>query len=743
VMRLELGPADIAVLDARTEGWVAGLKLAALRLAEPGLGRQEATSFIQTLGTNHRFAAAFLVEEVVSRQPPAVQEFLLRSSILERMCAPLCDRLMQAVDGHGPNTPWPSEEVIEHLVRRNLFVAPLDEEGCWYRYHHIFRDLLRARLSKAGAGHALALHRAAAEWYEGQDLLKEAVKHALLTKDWDYAADMVEHYGVATVAHSELATVRDWCMSFPAEVMQRRPALCIVHAWSLSLAYREEDGPALEARLAQAEQGLAHPGLPERALLAPRKPPLPLRPWVLGNVIQLRARVRWSAYPDVDLQELLQAARQSTALLAEAADGLTDSANALSIACAYMAMSDAEAAERALAGVRRWSIEGRNYLGALTAIYDEAHLAFCQGKLDRVETICAEGRKQLSALLRNLEHDLPAIRCLGLLQGCARLERGDLPGAEEALTQALDLHGWSPWMELSGHVALARLRAMRGDRQGVADALIPLQPLGPHMLLCARGIALLEQLLMQPADPGLLAAASRWVSLIRPNLSKSVPLGIGPAPSIIAYTIYLAWAHVMVMLGEARAALEFLEPAAALAQKQGLLTRLIQLSLVQALAHNVLGESRRSWDALDRALAAAETCGHLRTFDQGQQLRKLLAAAAARGFRRPQIRAILDVIGWPAGTVEVGERTRPLSVAAEAPSAEPKQGAAELVEPLSEREQEILELVGAGLSNAQIAARLFIGTGTVKTHVNHLFGKLDATSRTQLVAKARILKLLC
>jgi hypothetical protein len=413
--------------------------------------------------------------------------------------------------------------------------------------------------------------------------------------------------------------------------------------------------PVIEARLAQAEQGLASQDLPECARLSPGRPPLPLRPWVLGNVIQLRARVRWSSYPNVDLEELLQAARQSTALLSEAADGLTDSANALSIACAYMAMSDAEAAEKALADARRWTLEGCSYYGALTAIYDEAHLAFCQGKLDRVDAICAEGRKQLGALLGNLEHDLPAIRCLGLLQGCARLERGDLSGAEAALTQALDLFGWSPWMELSGYVALARLRAMRGDRQGVVDALARLEPLGPHMLLCARGLALLEQLRMQPADAEILAAASKWANPIRPNLSKSIPLGIGPAPSIIAYTTYLTWAHIMVILGEARAALEFVEPAAALAQKQGLLTRLIQLSLVQALAHNVLGESRRSWDALDRALAAAEASGHLRTFDQGEQLTKLLAEAAARGLRRAQIRAILDAIGRPAAPPEASE----------------------------------------------------------------------------------------
>jgi LuxR family maltose regulon positive regulatory protein len=217
-------------------------------------------------------------------------------------------------------------------------------------------------------------------------------------------------------------------------------------------------------------------------------------------------------------------------------------------------------------------------------------------------------------------------------------------------------------------------------------------------------------------------------------------MGIGPTQSVVAYHTYLAWAHVMAVLGEARPGLTFVEPALALAEQQGLLTRVVELSLAEALARNVLGESRKSCDALERALAIAERTGHLRTFDQGVQIKALLAEAAARGVRRQQIRGILDAIGWP--TAEGGEWIRPSSVGAEVLHAQRVPAAAGLVEPLSEREQEILGLVAAGLSNAQIAARLFISVGTVKTHVNHLFGKMDASSRTQLLAKARILRLL-
>ncbi len=217
---------------------------------------------------------------------------------------------------------------------------------------------------------------------------------------------------------------------------------------------------------------------------------------------------------------------------------------------------------------------------------------------------------------------------------------------------------------------------------------------------------------------------------------------LGRFQPVVDYETYLARAHVMVMLGEARAALAYLEPALLLAQDQGFMTPVIALSLAQALACNAIGESRRSWAVLERALAAAEQGGHLHAFDQGEHLKQLLAEAASRGMRRHQVRGILQALGWPAAHAHgergrVPEEPRQLRFLGQA-----DQSAPDLVEPLSEREQEILELIAAGLSNAQIAARLYIGIGTVKTHVNHLFGKLGVSSRTQLIAHARMLKLL-
>jgi LuxR family maltose regulon positive regulatory protein len=382
VMRLGLEPSEIAVLDARTEGWIAGLKLASLRLAQPGLGRQEVAHFIRTFQTSPRFAAEFLVEEVVSRQPPSVQEFLLCSSILERMCAPLCDAIRPTVEQYARETLWPAEEVIEHLTRRNLFIVPLDDEGCWYRYHHLFRDLLRARLAQLRPGQAIVLHRVASEWYEQQGLLKEAVKHAVLTKDWDYAAGMVERHGAEVLGRSDLRTLGEWCDAFPEEVMARRPALCVIHAWVLILSYNPDLVPAIAPRLALAESVADRLDATVVAPLAPGQPPVSVRAWVLGNVIQLRAAHMLSpSYVNFDAHVLFRVTKESMEMLAEAGDGVTDSVNFLNIAYAYMAMPDSHAAEAALAEARRRTIQGGNLFGGVTAVFYQAYLALCQGKL--------------------------------------------------------------------------------------------------------------------------------------------------------------------------------------------------------------------------------------------------------------------------------------------------------------------------------------------------------------------------
>jgi LuxR family maltose regulon positive regulatory protein len=341
---------------------------------------------------------------------------------------------------------------------------------------------------------------------------------------------------------------------------------------------------------------------------------------------------------------------------------------------------------------------------------------------------------------------VPAVRSLDIALACAWLEQDDLSGAEAALTHALALSGWAPWVELPGWLALARLRGMQGDEQGLRSVLETLERFGPNVAVLAQGLRILNQLSDSPTGRETLAEACTWTGRIKPDRATRPPMGIKPSSYVVGYATYLVWAHLKVMLGEAHAALEFVEPALAVALQQNLLTRVIELSIVQALAHNILGESRQSREALERALAVAEQCGHVRTFDRGEQLKSLLAEAADRGHRRAQIGYILNAIGWPDGRAAPGKES-----ASPSPSpcasigkavGQPRQVAAMLIEPISEREQEVLELIAAGLSNAEVAARLYIGIGTVKTHVNHLFGKLDASSRTQLLAKARLAGLL-
>src|SRR3989304_317314 len=215
VMQLELSPEVVNTLEARTEGWIAGLQLAALSLS----GRSDKEGFIASFTGSHRYLVEYLLEEVVGRQPEEVQSFLLSTSILERLCGPLCDAILGEPSGR--------EAILERLEQSNLFVVALDERGYWYRYHHLFRDFLRTRLHKTQVERVASLHRAASEWHAAHGFLREAVQHALWTQDWEYAAALVEQHGVSMMMHSEISTMYEWCAAFPEEVMRVRPALCL------------------------------------------------------------------------------------------------------------------------------------------------------------------------------------------------------------------------------------------------------------------------------------------------------------------------------------------------------------------------------------------------------------------------------------------------------------------------------------------------------------------------------------
>jgi LuxR family maltose regulon positive regulatory protein len=718
VMQLGLLRQGVAALEDRTEGWIAGLQLAALSLS----GRSDRESFIASFSGNNRSLVEYLLEEVVSRQPEPVQQFLQVTSVLERMCGPLCDALLGDHSG--------SQAILEQLERINLFLVPLDDQEYWYRYHHLFRDFLRTRLQNIQPEHTGALHRAASVWFASQGLLREAVSHALLTDDWAYAAEVVEQHGMSTLMHSEISTVYEWCAAFPEEILRAHPMLCVLQGWTLVLGYRCDYSSRVEQRLQMAERAAA--ALEDRQRGR----------WLAGQAAVVRAFIGNAPNPRADPQEALALAQRALDLLPPG-DPLR-STTTLTIGYAHMARQEAQAAYDALDEAARLSLAGQNYYGVVEAIFHQARLAHSQGQLRRAAEICRQGQARISAVVANAEQELPAVGSFEIELGSVLLEQNRLLEAERSLSRGLDLIGLRtgiPYYQMIACVGLFRLREIQGRSTEALQSLDRLQEIWPDIRFCTQGLKVLHALRIAPEDPGTLAAANTWCNAFSSSFEDSLPLpGIGPLGASEAfYLAKLAWVRAQIAVGKPEAALLYLERQIDMAEKHGLMQRVIELSLAKALARKAQGKAEHASRALERAVEMAESETCLRVFDQGPAMTALLREAAKRSSSRDYVRRILAVIEAPEVSATEREAAAVLSGAAVSAF---QAFRPEFTEPISEREQEVLCLMARGASNHEIAERLVITVGTVKSHINHILVKLNVHNRTEAVARARELNLL-
>ncbi len=337
VMNLDLSPEGIISLEERTEGWAAGLQLAALSLS----GRSDKEDFIASFAGSHRYLVEYLLEEVFNRQTKEVQTFLLATSILERMCAPLCDAVL------GSNSL--SETILNHLDQANLFVVALDDQGYWYRYHHLFSDFLQTRFIKKDPEQVTALHRAACEWLAKHHFLREAAQQAFQTLDWEYTAAFVEQHSFAMVIQSEISTLYEWCSAFPEEVMRAHPLLCIHQCWGLALSCRQQYRFRIDERLGQAEQGIAALEDQQQA----------------HELAEIIAVIRFflAMVPDLSADPQRQLALSQTTLGTYPVESPGQLYALFTISYAHMALHDAQAAVKALEKARQVALRGRFFIG--------------------------------------------------------------------------------------------------------------------------------------------------------------------------------------------------------------------------------------------------------------------------------------------------------------------------------------------------------------------------------------------
>jgi len=724
IMQLDLPPEAVSALEARTEGWVAGLQLAVVAMQLPRLsksGKSDKESVITSFTGSHRYLVEYLLEEVVNRQPEQVQSFLLSTSILERLCAPLCDAILgAAILGESSG----SEAILEHLEQANLFLVALDDQGYWYRYHHLFRDFLQTRLQKTQPERAASLHRLASAWYAASGLLREGAQHALQARDWEFAAAFVEQHSFTLLLHSELSTMYEWCSAFPEEVMRRHPMLCILQCWALVFSFRRQNRERVEERLGQAEQVIA--GLEDRQMASDLR----------EHAAVVRSFLAMAPDPTADPREQLALAQNMLGAFAEGEPG--QFSGLLTIGYAQMALHDAGAARQTLEAARQMALRGGLFFGVAESTFHLARLAHSQGLLTRAAELCRQGQADIASMLDHPEQELPALGCLYIALGCVLLEQDRLEEAERDLLHGLEMIGWgmNPYYLLTAYLGLYRLHEIQGRSAEALDSLTRLEEAWPDVTFCTRGLRVAHALRKKPEDPGALAEAAAWRQTFSLTPGEDAPPpGMGPFGAAEAYyQAYLAWARTQIAAGNAQAALSYLAQQLDLASTYSLTNRVIELSLLEALAWQAQGEDSRARAALERALAAAQPEGYLRIFDQGAALTRLLVEAAHLGISQEYIQRILAVILAPRTPGIEQEGAAALASTAVRSTQAPGLDSGEHI---SERELEVLRLMAGGASNHEIAEQLVITVGTVKSHINHILVKLDAHNRTEAVARAR------
>jgi LuxR family transcriptional regulator, maltose regulon positive regulatory protein len=714
-MGLDLTAADVEALEERTEGWIAGLQLAALSLR--GIPeRGEIDGFIQAFTGSNRFVVDYLAEEVLARQPAQVRDFLLGTAVLDRLTGPLCDAVTGSTDG---------TRMLEDLERGNLFLVPLDTERSWYRYHHLFADVLRARLRAEAPGQVASLHRRASEWFATHGLVEDAVRHALATADFGRAAYLMEEALPELRRNRRDGLLLAWARSLPEPVVRRSPALSILAGWSLMMS---GDLDAAERRLDDAEAALAA-GAHDQELAAAWADTDDLRT-APATVSVYRASL---AQARGDVAGTVRHARRALDL-ARSEDHFVRGAGAGFLGLAAWAAGNVQAALSTFSEAVRSLHAAGNLVDELDSTVVLADMWVAAGRPSRARRLCEQ------ALEVATEGGHPYVRAKADLHvALAELDRelDELPSAEAHLETARVL-GERTSITENRHrwfVAMSQVRAAAGDSGTATGLLDQAEALYRHGFYPdLRPIAAMKARVQIAAED--LAAAGAW--------AEERGVRVGDDPDYLREYEHLTLARLL--LAQHRAAQRSADQhsdhagSASLAAVLGLLDRLhaaaadagrdgsmLEIRVLQALAHHAHGDLPTALASLCQALnEAPEPDSYVRLYlDEGAPMLALLNQAAGPS----------DPIAGAEGDETVRGRARRLLVLAQpVEGAEPSQS---LVEPLSRRELDVLRLLDSELTGPEIARELYVTLNTLRTHTKRIFTKLDARTRAAAVHRAR------
>jgi LuxR family maltose regulon positive regulatory protein len=694
---LALPAPAVATLTARTEGWAAGLRLAALALRHA----EDPARFVAAFSASHRFLTDYLVDEVLSSQPPHRKAFLLQTAVLDRLSGPLCDAVLGLGDGGPPaeGRDAYSQPVLEELERANLFLTPLDAERRWYRYHQLFAEFLRMRLDEAEPGHAAALRRRAAAWCRASGLPREALGYALAAGDHAATAELIEELAPEALGREGPAAVLGWVEALPAPLRRARPGLCAAYAWALTFG-----GRAAEAAAALDHAEAALPALEPAA-----------RERIAGQIAAHRA---YLSFFHGDFGPARAAAERALALL-PAADAVLRVRTAVILCTVLRFAGRLDAAEAALAPLA----EPARATGDVYAFtLHRSSLGEVLQERGRLRQALAAFEDALAfAAARTGRADTPFTALAHVAIGHLRREWDDLDGALAATGRGVALaREWRQADVLGiGLIELAQAHQDRGELDEAGRALDELREVAAQMGSPWGGAQAATFQARLDLARGDGAAAARWAA--------AGGLGAGDVPDAERVDDYQTLGELLEAQGEHAAAARLLDALARQLRAAGRVDRLLPALVWLARALDGAGRRDEALAALGEALALGEAGGYVRTFVAGgPPVAALLAArsGAAGGRRRGYADRLLAALG-------AGDEA-PAPVAA---------AGAGLAEPLSERELAVLRLMAAGLGNRAIGERLYLSVNTVRWYASQIFGKLGVAGRGAAVARGRELGL--
>ena len=679
VMGLNLLAEDIAALETRTEGWIAGLQLAALSMR----GQKDLTGFIKSFTGSHHFVLDYLVEEVLQQQPENVQTFLLRTSVLDRLCGPLCDAVTQDSTSSG-------QEILDFLERANLFIIPLDNERHWYRYQHLFADLLRQRLRQSSAsstgvdGNGISeYHLRASQWYEDNGLEIEAFHHAAAANDIERAERLIDGKGMPLHYRGAITPVLHWFESLPEAVLDGRPSLWVTFASATMLS--------------------GHPSCAEPKLLAAEKALLGIQEDdkirdLIGQIAATRALVATSQN---DTETIIRQSQHALEYL-HPNNLSVRTLTAFTLGVAYELQNDRAAASRAYSEVISIGQASGNFMFTLAANSSMGGLLIAENQLHKAYETYQHMLDMVGDPMHWTAFD-PHYSLARILY-----EWNDLDAAEQHVKLCIQL---APQVEcdtiVSANVLLARLKLVGRDVDGAAAILSK-----AYETACQHHYA------------------NRLPEIVNAQVSLLIHQGNVKAAAALAekHNLPTSLARVHLAQGNASAALTVLEPLPRNAEANHCADELLKVMVLQAVALYTNGEKGKAVLLLGDVLALAEPGGFIRLFvDEGALMKQLLAEAMVQGITPDYTARLLAKFDGKEQTIPSGNQTQC--------PAQP------LIEPLSLREMEILQLISQGLSNREISERLFLALDTVKGHNRRIFDKLQVQRRTEAVARAHELDL--